>query len=85
MTFDLEVDSLKELLDKTHPGWSVDRLCCHPKQAIFFCELAKRQLGVPRTADDFDILWAMMNDRKSSDRYVDEDDAIEANLPGVPR
>jgi len=67
MTFGVEVDALKELLDKTHPSWSVDRLCCHPQQAIYFCEAARRNLGIASDTSDFDILWPLMNARKSAE------------------
>lgn len=64
---DIEViEDLESLLVETHgPDCKLDRLICNPTQAIFFCETARRHLGLGRDAGDFDILWGMMRERKS--------------------
>jgi hypothetical protein len=51
-------------LESAQPGWSVDMLLTHPKQAMDLCSTVRLKLG--RRLEDHEILHALLNARKRS-------------------
>lgn len=60
-----------KLLASDHPGWTIERLLCHPKHAIAFCRRVREKLGVS-TLPDESILSTLLNQRKRGNLKLSE-------------